>query len=112
MSDISDVHYVKHERQNRQEPAKAKQQQYSKSKICRNCGDKFPHTDRPCLAQGKICLFCNKQNHFVKVCKAKLKQQAEINLVEQTTQHSQSQQSLQAAQSESTNEDYLFRSIR
>lgn len=108
MSDISDVHYVKHERQNRQKPAKFKQQQNSKSQICRNCGDKYPHTDHPCPAQGKTCLFCKKQNHFAKVCKTKLKQQAEVNLVEQTTQHSQSQPSLQAAQGESNNEDYLF----
>ncbi|PIK51998.1 hypothetical protein BSL78_11110 [Apostichopus japonicus] len=106
MTDISDVHYVKHERQNRQKPAKFQQQKNSKSQICRNCGDKYPHTDHPCPAQGKTCLFCKKQNHFAKVCKTKLKQQAEVNLVEQTTQHSQP--SLQAAQGESNNEDYLF----
>ncbi|PIK60602.1 hypothetical protein BSL78_02446 [Apostichopus japonicus] len=50
-------------------------------------GDKYPHTDHPCPAQGKTCLFCKKRNHFAKVCKTKLKQQAEVNLVEQTTQH-------------------------
>ncbi|PIK53418.1 hypothetical protein BSL78_09701 [Apostichopus japonicus] len=54
----------------------------------------------------KNLLFCKKQNHFAKVCKTKLKQQAEVNLVEQTTQHSQP--SLQATQGESNNEDYLF----
>ena len=42
---------------------------------CRGCGGIFPHKDRPCLAKGKLCHKCGKQNHFAKFCMS----QAQVN---------------------------------
>nr|XP_054763090.1 uncharacterized protein K02A2.6-like [Lytechinus pictus] len=97
----SDVHYVNRHQPNRK--PKGKPHQQSKSKVCRNCGDKYPHSDQ-CPAQGKTCSFCKKPNHFAKMCRSKLKQ-AEVNVMDQMSQQPSSQPQL--AQ-DSTSEDYLF----
>lgn len=39
-------------------------QQYA---TCSRCGTK--HQGRTCLAQGKICAYCKRPNHFAKVCR-------------------------------------------
>lgn len=39
------------------------------NKTCFRCGGTFPHT-KPCPAEGKTCLNCNKIGHFARCCRS------------------------------------------
>lgn len=49
------------------------------SKVCRNCGGPFPHTNI-CPAKGKTCNYCKKQNHFKSMCR-KLKRKMQVRQI-------------------------------
>ena len=36
---------------------------------CQNCGNNHPDTTDSCPARGKICSYCKKRNHFVRMCR-------------------------------------------
>ena len=38
---------------------------------CRNCGKDYPHKNSKCPAEGKLCNYCHKKNHFESVCRSK-----------------------------------------
>ena len=38
---------------------------------CGNCG--YQHAPKRCPAYGKTCLYCNRQNHFIRKCRIKLR---------------------------------------
>ncbi|XP_045162004.2 uncharacterized protein LOC123526819 [Mercenaria mercenaria] len=44
------------------------------SQKCRNCGGEYPHRNS-CPAKGKLCNYCKKPNHFMKVCMKKRRNQ-------------------------------------
>ena len=44
----------------------------SESKPCYNCGFPYSH-NIPCPAKGKECNYCHQLNHFVSVCRRKLR---------------------------------------
>lgn len=41
---------------------------------CRNCGNEYPHKNAKCPAEGKLCNYCHKKNHFESVCRSKKRQ--------------------------------------
>ena len=41
----------------------------SQNNICRNCGYKYPHTDK-CPAAKQNCKGCGKAGHFIKMCRS------------------------------------------
>ena len=47
----------------------------STQRKCINCGGAYPHTDRPCPAEGVECHNCKNKNHFSKCCIKKAKAQ-------------------------------------
>ena len=55
-----------------QKPHRLQAQNRHPTGICHNCGYTWPHTKSPCPAQGKQCNTCGKNNHFSKVCRAKI----------------------------------------
>ena len=71
----SDIRFVKghhkkqskgtpRDRSNTKMPAKS-----SPSNTCQKCGNKWPHKQSPCPAQGCTCRKCGKSNHFAKMCR-------------------------------------------
>ena len=61
-----------HQRPRRQQQFEG--QERRKNKTCMNCGKEYPHMNYKCPAEGKICNFCHKKNHFESVCRAKKRQ--------------------------------------
>lgn len=56
-----------------------KNQHQAPKKTCINCGEEYPHST-PCPANGKICHYCKKPNHFKRMC-MKLRKKEPINKV-------------------------------
>ena len=52
----------------------------SRTQTCGNCGNKHSKTDN-CPAKGKTCLYCNKLNHFAKMCRKKDKDRKNVHEV-------------------------------
>ena len=53
----------------------------SEKQICRNCGGIWPHReDKPCIAKGKTCFGCGKQNHLQKMCRSKQNKPKSANI--------------------------------
>ncbi|XP_052820412.1 uncharacterized protein K02A2.6-like [Mya arenaria] len=48
--------------------------------ICDNCGNKHQRKDY-CPAKGKVCLYCNRLNHFAKMCRKKDNDSKKVNEV-------------------------------
>ena len=42
------------------------------NKKCKNCGGDFPHRSK-CPAIGVECHYCHKKNHFISVCRKRIK---------------------------------------
>ena len=51
----------------------------TRSKVCRNCGGPFPHTNT-CPAKGRTCNYCKKPNHFKSMCR-KLKRKTQVKAI-------------------------------
>jgi hypothetical protein len=58
------------------------QEQERRAQKCMRCCGAYPHTQGPCPAQGKICGYCKKPNHFTSAC-LKLKRKEAVKGVAQ-----------------------------
>ena len=74
--EISSIAVEKHNRSGETVYQTSKHQQQPRNRhltsaTCYNCGEKWPHSDKPWRAIGKTCRSCKKVGHFEKVCRSK-----------------------------------------
>ena len=71
-------------------PNKKKQKADAGNRKCKNCGTQ--HKRNECPAYNKRCAYCQKWHHFASVCMAKKK--SEVNLVQESHESSDSEESV------------------